>query len=79
MNHRVVELVGSSEFVPAAIQTLKEWRYVPRYIDGKAVESYDIQSTFRFELYGDEFPPSSYDDLGWIEPGLEPGQPQRDP
>lgn len=79
-NQELEQFTGSEDFVAAAIETTNSWRYAPRFEDGKAVESHAVKARIRFEIYGDDpFPASSFEDLGWKDPFLEPGQPQRDP
>lgn len=48
-NPGVVEIQGPQSFADASKEALKKFRYVPRFIDGKAVKTAGVKHRFAFE------------------------------
>jgi len=49
-NPQVVERDGASSFERAALEAVEQFRYVPRFEDGKAVATEDVKYRFSFHL-----------------------------
>lgn len=50
-NERVVAATPAQVFDEAALQALRQFRYSPRYEEGRAVKTHRVREVFRFELH----------------------------
>lgn len=49
----VVAWTGSKLFIPPSIKAVEKFKYLPRYENGKPVETRGVENTFTFEMAGD--------------------------
>jgi len=50
VNEKVLENGGSSAFEKAALTAVKKFRYAPRYVDGKPVDTAEVKYKFAFTI-----------------------------
>jgi protein TonB len=49
-NPRLIENTGHRDFEKASIEAALEFRYAPRFVDGKPVTVEGVQNRFTFEI-----------------------------
>lgn len=47
---RTVDVEGGERFGEAALEAIKDWRYAPRFVDGKPVVTNQVQTIVKFEI-----------------------------